>query len=255
MDLFGESAFDAFDYNESNDIITFPTIPSDTYKYSPAIQATNSPALAMSRTTSSSTNMGTISPQELSLRDITFSAPSSTAFTNLTSPSAYNESPNYLDDSPMFGGDALAQDANWFPLFPEDQVIQQPLNLVDPVPELQPVILDASPLLQVEDLNDVDQLELADALRDQRRRSSCSPQMGNKASSTSGVGARRRNQPLPPIIVEDKNDTVAMKRARNTLAARKSRQKKMESFDRLQEELARMTEERDLWKARALARG
>lgn len=155
----------------------------------------------------------------------------------------------------MFGGDALAQDTNWFPLFPEDQVTQQPLNLVDPVSAPQPVILDASPLLQVEDLDDADQLELADALRDQRRRSSGSPQVGNKASSTSGVSARRRNQPLPPIIVEDKNDTVAMKRARNTLAARKSRQKKMESFDRLQEELARMTEERDLWKARALARG
>lgn len=34
---------------------------------------------------------------------------------------------------------------------------------------------------------------------------------------------RRRRKPLPPIIVEDPTDTVAMKRARNTLAQRARR--------------------------------
>jgi len=58
-----------------------------------------------------------------------------------------------------------------------------------------------------------------------------------------------------PHIVEDPNDTVAMKRARNTLAARKSRQRKMQRFDELEEKIAKLEEERDHWKGIALRRG
>ncbi|KFX93014.1 hypothetical protein V490_05038 [Pseudogymnoascus sp. VKM F-3557] len=48
----------------------------------------------------------------------------------------------------------------------------------------------------------------------------------------------------------DPNDIVAMKRARNTLAARKSRQKKLERFDELEAEIAKIAAERDMWKAK-----
>jgi hypothetical protein len=78
--------------------------------------------------------------------------------------------------------------------------------------------------------------------------------MSAKASSTSGVAARKRNQPLPPIIVDDPADVVAVKRARNTLAARKSRQKKMERFDELESEIEKLKADRDHWKSIALAR-
>ena len=45
-----------------------------------------------------------------------------------------------------------------------------------------------------------------------------------------------------------------MKRARNTLAARKSRQRKMQRFEELEDEIAKLKEERDHWKSLALRR-
>ena len=145
----------------------------------------------------------------------------------------------------------LFRSENWFPLFGS-----APLPTTE---QAAPQPLEVSPYLQVEKLENVEeqldfeeQREVANQIN-HRRTSSGSP--GGRASQSAGVGAsRRRNQPLPPIIVEDKNDTVAMKRARNTLAARKSRQKKMEKFEELEAELAAMTADRDKWKAMALAR-
>jgi hypothetical protein len=63
-----------------------------------------------------------------------------------------------------------------------------------------------------------------------------------------------RDKPLPPIIVQDPNDTRAMKRARNTLAARKSRQRKMMQFDKLEERIAKLEAERDHWRTVAINR-
>jgi hypothetical protein len=192
---------------------------------------------------SSSTNMGTVSPQDLLRNDPFGTAPNSTSFTNLTSPSTYNESPEYSDNfdvSPFIGnnGDidsALAGDP-WYPLFPQDDRVEQQA--------------DHSPLQPEEEL------EVSESLRSTRRRSgtASSPPAGSHAS-VSGVNARKRDKPLPPIIVEDPNDTVAMKRARNTLAARKSRQRKMQRFEELEDEIAKLKAERDHWKNIALRRG
>jgi hypothetical protein len=193
---------------------------------------------------SSSTNMGTVSPHDLLVRDPFASAPNSTAFTNLTSPSTYTESPEYRDNfdvSPFIGnGDldhSLAGDP-WYPLFPADEQVE--VSQVD-----------SSPLLPEEEL------EVSEALRSTsgRRRSgtNSSPPSGARAS-VSGVSSRKREKPLPPIIVEDPNDTVAMKRARNTLAARKSRQRKMQRFDELEDRIVKLEAERDHWKELALRR-
>jgi hypothetical protein len=210
-------------------------------------QSYSSPALAdkydlettMTRSVSNSTNVGTVSPEDLVVREPMFSAPNSSALTNLTSPSMYNESPCYEDYevSPMFGGGADVNTGyEWFPLFPD---------AADTSAAAPPV--EESPLLPSEEL------EVADTLRNQRRRSSNSPG-SNKASNTSGVAPRRKNQPLPPIVVDDPNDSIAVKRARNTLAARKSRQKKMERFDELENEITKLKEELAHWKTLALAR-
>jgi hypothetical protein len=67
--------------------------------------------------------------------------------------------------------------------------------------------------------------------------------------SVLSAASRKREKPLPPIIVEDPNDTIAMKRARNTLAARESRQRKMEQFEKLGEHIAKLEAERDRMKA------
>lgn len=184
---------------------------------------------------SSSTNMGTVSPQDIFSRDFSGTAPNSTALTNLTSPSDYNVSPEYNDDfSPFIGthadlDQALAADP-WYPLFPQDD---------------KPNNVDQSPLVVDEDLEET--------LNSSRRRSASSGSPTSH-SAVAGVGARKREKPLPPIIVEDQNDTVAMKRARNTLAARKSRQRKMQKFEDLEDEITKLKAERDHWKNIALRR-
>jgi hypothetical protein len=237
MDLFDD--FTAFEGGAATQN-SFPSAYS-----SPAVPTIYDPNMNMS--SSSSTNMGTVSPQDLLRGDPFASAPNSTALTNLTSPSVYNESPNFDDYeiSPFVGnsGDldhALAGDAGdpWFPLFPQDdQTAQAPAR--------------QSPLLPAEEL------EVSEHLRaNNRRRSgaSGSPPAGPHAA-VSGVNSRKRDKPLPPIIVEDPNDTVAMKRARNTLAARKSRQRKMQRFEELEDTIQKLEAERDHWKAIALRRG
>jgi general control protein GCN4 len=230
MDLFDE--FTAFEGGASTQN-AFPSAYS-----SPAVAPYDVNANLSS---SSSTNMGTVSPQDL-LRDPFASAPNSTSFTNLTSPSTYNESPEYTDNfdvSPfVVNGEldsALAGDP-WYPLFPQEDQAEQPA--------------DQSPLLPEEEL------EVSEHLRSNTRRRSgtaSSPPSGSHAS-VSGVNSRKRDKPLPPIIVEDPNDTVAMKRARNTLAARKSRQRKMQRFEELEDEISKLKAERDHWKSIALRR-
>lgn len=171
------------------------------------------------------------------------SAPNSSALTALTSPSVYNESPDFgdgYDVSPNFGSADFADGSDvWFPLFPptnnNTQVTVKP---------------DQSPATQSDELEVV---ETATAGH-QRRKSGNSPPSG-RHSSVSGVNSRRRDKPLPPIIVEDPSDTIAMKRARNTLAARKSRERKAQRLDELEEKIEKLTADRDFWKERALALG
>ncbi|SZF04524.1 unnamed protein product [Blumeria hordei] len=66
--------------------------------------------------------------------------------------------------------------------------------------------------------------------------------------------SRKRAKLHEPIYIEDPNDTVAIKRARNTLAARKSRQRKMQRLWELEEEICKLKSERDQWKKIALTR-
>ncbi|KAH8159526.1 hypothetical protein CIB48_g8716 [Xylaria polymorpha] len=188
---------------------------------------------------SSSTNLGTVSPGELLLSE-QFSAPNSSAFTNMTTPSTYGESPEYenYEVSPNFGDFDAGSTENWFSLFPESTITDQAT---------------ASTKSSVEAPAELEKPE-ADSLP--RRKSGNSPPSTTHArhSSVSGVNARRRDKPLPPILVDDPNDTVAMKRARNTLAARKSRQRKAEKLEELEEKIAKLEEERDHWKRIALSR-
>ncbi|KAL2136434.1 hypothetical protein VTI74DRAFT_3667 [Chaetomium olivicolor] len=195
---------------------------------------------------SAATNMGTVSPQDLLIQEPFMSAPNSAALTALTSPSIYNESPEFgdcYDVSPNFGSgdfDTGSTDA-WFPLFPQ----------TNPRPEVaqKPASVELSPATKSDDL------EIAEAISGHRRKSSGSSPPSTRPSSIAGVGSRRRDKPLPPIIVEDPTDVVAMKRARNTLAARKSRERKAQRLEELEEKILKLTAERDHWKNLALAHG
>ncbi|TLD05801.1 uncharacterized protein PgNI_08734 [Pyricularia grisea] len=190
--------------------------------------------------------MGTVSPQDLFLSDNFMSAPNSTALTTLTSPSLYNGSPEFGDSydvSPNFVGNDLesAGESAWFPLFPQENTNvaapQLPQELAAPTTQQQ-----QSPAAGSEDL------EAAPSPAPRRKSGNSPTSSTGRHSSVSGVNARRRDKPLPPIVVEDPSDTVAMKRARNTLAARKSRERKAMRFEELEDKLEKLTAERDHFK-------
>lgn len=189
---------------------------------------------------SSMANIGTVSPQDLLVHDPYMSAPNSTALTALTSPSIYNESPDFNDSfnmSPNLEGGDIDNGTGdaWFPLFPAD------------------VSLDMAGSDRSFNQDTSNQASLESATRHKKRKSGgASP---SRQSSGSGVGSRRREKPLPPIVIDDPSDVIAMKRARNTLAARKSRERKAQRLDELEDRIAELERERDYWKQLAQERG
>ncbi|KAJ4158626.1 uncharacterized protein LMH87_009143 [Akanthomyces muscarius] len=79
-----------FDGEVSNTAFSSPAIPSS-FDFSGSMS-------------SSASNLGTVSPQDLLVQEPFMSAPNSAALTALTSPSIYNESPDFdgYDVSPSF---------------------------------------------------------------------------------------------------------------------------------------------------------
>ncbi|KAJ3465264.1 hypothetical protein MRS44_005922 [Fusarium solani] len=189
---------------------------------------------------SSISNLATVSPHDLLFQEPFMSAPNSSALTALTSPSIHNESPDFTDGydvSPNFGNaDFDTSGDPWYPLFPQD------------VSALEKASVENSPATKSDDLESVGRSSSSD-----RRKSGTSP--STRHSSVAGVNARKRDKPLPPIVVDDPNDVIAMKRARNTLAARKSRERKAQRLEDLEAKIARLEAERDHWKSLALASG
>lgn len=172
----------------------------------------------------------TVSPQDVLID----SAPPSSVFSNLTTPeNGYLESPQtYIHSSPNeleFEDDPDL----WPTLFPETEE-QDHKHAAHSSPE---------------------KIHTAPAMS----RTTSSGQITSRDSHQGRMSARsgvskRRTQPLPPIKV-DETDTVAVKRARNTLAARKSRQRRMEKTEDLESEVQRLTLEVEMWKARATQHG
>ena len=183
----------------------------------------------------------TVSPQDVFNND---SVPPSTSFTNLTTPgSTFLETPDEdYQTSPLFNDnlDVSGNDKQWFPLFPDEAM---------PAPMMARTASSSS----------ANQVMVHPGGEAQRKRSStnASPMTFSPAvkhSSVAGVNpSRKRDKPLPPIMV-DENDAVALKRARNTAAARKSRAKKVEEREVLEAEIADLKEQVEHWKSLALGR-
>ncbi|KAL8418736.1 hypothetical protein RB594_002084, partial [Gaeumannomyces avenae] len=205
---------------------------------------------------SSVSNMGTVSPQDLLLQEPFMSAPNSSALTALTSPSLYHGSPEFgdgsYDVSPNISGNDIDSATDvWYPLFPQTgDNINSNTTVTQLVrnPAPQPQQTQLSPTSGSDDVEPVERSPAP------RRKSGNSPTSG-RHSSVAGVNSRRRDKPLPPIVVEDPSDIVAMKRARNTLAARKSRERKAIRFEELEEKIAKLEAERDHWKTVAQSLG
>lgn len=194
---------------------------------------------------------GTISPKDIFNPD---SFPPSTSFTNLTTPgSTYLDTPDdSFETSPLYNAADCGKP--WVPLFGDDE---DTTSGSFPAPTSV-----TPPMTRTTSTSSGNQILIhpggKSAQTQQLKRSStgASPSTigasASKHSAVAGVGARKRDKPLPPIVV-DENDAVALKRAKNTAAARKSRAKKVEEHDKLLGEIASLKAEVEYWKSRAMA--
>jgi len=184
----------------------------------------------------------TISPQELFMNP-----PASTATINLASPLSLFDSPSdSYDTSPLFGADDISPEGQWYSLFPETNPDPEDSSVSPPMPNLsQP---ESHAHGESAAFTEEERAEESPCTSPLFRSTSSS---ATRRSATSGV---RKRAPLPPIVVQDPSDTVAMKRARNTLAARKSRAKKMERMEEMEAEIESLKEQVEHWKDLALGR-
>lgn len=188
----------------------------------------------------------TVSPKDLMVGPT--SAPPSTTFTNFTSPSIW-DSPDVAESfetSPLFytDGELGANTDTWPSLFPDTngQTEEMPLVPTEDLGKSSLYVVTVGP----------------NGMARQRSSPGQSPHASRgtpRHSSVSGVNARKRDKPLPPITVRDPTDTIELKRARNTAAARKSRQKKVERVEELEKQVEELQSQVEHWRSIALARG
>lgn len=185
---------------------------------------------------------GTVSPKDLMMDA---SAPPSTSFTDMSTPSF--ESPGYFshDTSPMFPTDQELAPGHeeWESLFPANDGFAALEEFNVPMALPSKMASPAEPMI----------------------RKSSSPgqsplpkSLSAKHSASSGI--RKREKPLPPLRF-DNSDPVAVKRARNTEAARKSRARKLERQEEMERRIAELEksleeaqQREQYWKALAQAR-
>jgi general control protein GCN4 len=183
----------------------------------------------------------TVSPSEVTMNP-TMPTPT------FSSPYFFDSPSEGYDTSPLFSADDITGGDNWYSLFPEANQ--------DSEDNSSAAAAAASASLHQAMIGEII-VKQSDS-----RESTTSPETSpkftgstrmQKRSSTSGV--RKRQQPLPPIVVEDPSDIVALKRARNTLAARKSRAKKAEKMDEMEATIQELKAEVEHWKSIALSKG
>ena len=100
---------------------------------------------------------------------------------------------------------------------------------------------------------DEDLLDLSHSpSNDSQARLSARPYNRRHYSLASNLDSKRNAKLLPAITIEDSTDTLAIKRARNTLAARKSREKKLERMETLMGQVEELHTEVEHWKTIAI---
>jgi len=199
-----------------------------------------SPQVKVSHDPFSPDPFAAISGSTVSPSEILMNPPMSGSSTNLTSPysNSFFDSPSEgYDTSPFFSTDEAQDSGEWYSLFPDaapdtENSKDAPQDVVQKSPFTAP---DASPC-------STESPETSPIFRG----------VGQKRSATAGV--RKRSAQLPPIVVDDPSDVVAMKRARNTLAARKSRAKKAEKMEEMQATIDELKSEVEYWRSLAETR-
>ena len=183
----------------------------------------------------------TISPHDIFMDH---SAPNSNALTNLTTPSMYDGSPDDLDSfeaSPLFIDSNNIGHSQWPSLFENDNGLYAPAEINSSTESLEHTTSGVSLAAVTMDRT----ISMSSSHSAPKSIERTDPK--HRLSLTSGVTKNRRTgRTLAPIEVEE-GDSKALKRAKNTMAARKSRQKKRDIEESLRGELAEMTAERDRW--------
>lgn len=188
-------------------------------------------------------DLNTVSPQDV------FAFPISTPMSSLMSPfldddSSYEVSPLFQsDDSAVNGVD------HWPSLFPEATPFEPSPFEPNMDAEIEAIIGGSS-----DDHSNLDSSVSPSASPHARSLGSVSSTTGRKGSVT-GAGVRKRTAPLPPIVVEDPSDHVAIKRARNTLAARKSREKKVKRMEEMEAQIEDLKAQVEHWKRLCMLKG
>lgn len=227
-----------FDFNNDNNGFTSAPSSSDglldgSLDFGTHFESINDPAPPQTP------NLLTVSPKDLMVDSM--SAPPSGAFTDLTTPgTSLYDSPfvaNSTETSPLFAEESFTDDPDQWP------------SLFDPIEE------DTSkgPVSHFAGVS-----PSPTYVAPKMSRNGSSPGQSThhgRHASTSGVGSKRRDKPLPAITVEDPNDVVAIKRARNTMAARKSREKRVERTEQLVNQVTQLEAEVEHWKNIAIGMG
>ncbi|KAF8418030.1 hypothetical protein EV426DRAFT_681226, partial [Tirmania nivea] len=189
-----------------------------------------------------SIDLSTVSPQDV------FAFPVSTPMSSLMSPfldddSSYEVSPLFQsDDSAVNGVD------HWPSLFPECTPLQPSPFEPNMDAEIEAIIGSGS-----DDHSNLDSSVSPSASPHARALGSGISNTTRKGSVT-GAGVRKRTAPLPPIVV-DPSDHVAIKRARNTLAARKSREKKLKRMEEMEAQIEDLKSQVEHWKRLCMLKG
>ncbi|KAI4166405.1 MAG: hypothetical protein LQ343_008077 [Gyalolechia ehrenbergii] len=177
---------------------------------------------------SSSTDTQTISPSEMHL-----SAPASGALTFQSTPQT-----DFIDSPACYSNDTSPAWA-----FTDSPAVHEPLEYDQNIMNYQ-----MFPDLPGEDKKEVVAREPVTKKSLAMSRKGSSPGKASPTSRPTGITKKKKSRgPLPEIKV-DVTDPVAVKRARNTAAARTSRERKQQRVEFLEQEL-------ELWKNRAVAAG
>lgn len=179
----------------------------------------------------------TISPQELL-------SSSSTTVSN-----SFGE----LDYSPLFTDSAdfsLPSNTNtWESLF-HDGVVSVEESSPAPAPAIPTVKKEyttspaASPAIATPDMKKESSPE-AEGSKKRKRSYTKSPSAYNAKKDEFGItmySRKPRSQPLAPIVIDEDDDSIQSKRAKNTEAARRSRARKMERMIQLEEKLRELAQ-------------
>ena len=228
-----------FDFN--NEFTSAPDSGEDlfdaSFDYGTHFESINDPAPAQTP------SLQTVSPKDVMVDSM--SAPPSGAYTDLTTPGTSTY------DSPF-----MANSTETSPLFPEESFADDP----DKWPSLFAPIEEEAKTGPISHFSGASPSPTYVAPKMSRNasspnQSSSRSSLQGRHSSTSGVAPKRRDKPLPAITVDDPNDTVAVKRARNTMAARKSREKRVERTDQLVNQVTQLEAEVEYWKNIAISKG